>query len=100
MENIESYIKAKEYFLKTFAPERMKVTNELISLRDCIQKETWIQKIGSVTYSSVLVVGRGMAIAEIVAAPFTLWGSLTLTATCVAVGVSSGVVGVSQGIVN
>lgn len=99
MENIESYVKAKEYFQKTFAPERMKVINELISLRDDIQKEARIQKIGSVTYSGVGIVGGGMAIAGIVAAPFTLGGSLALTAAGVAAGLSSGVAGVTHGIV-
>lgn len=99
MDNIESYVKAKEYFQKTFAPERMKVINELISLRDDIQKEARIQKIGSITYSSVGVVGGGMAIVGIVAAPFTAGASLALTAGGVAAGVSSGVAGVTHHVV-
>lgn len=99
MDNIESYVKAKEYFQKTFAPERMKVINELISLRDDIQKEARIQKIGSITYSSVGVVGGGMAIVGIVAAPFTAGASLALTAAGVAAGVSSGVAGVTHHVV-
>lgn len=99
MDNIESYVKAKEYFKKTFAPERMKVINELISPRDDIQKEARIQKIGSITYSSVGVVGGGMAIVGIVAAPFTAGASLALTAAGVAAGVSSGVAGVTPHVV-
>lgn len=95
MDNIESYVKAKEYFKKTFAPERMKVINELISPRDDIQKEARIQKIGSITYSSV----GGMAIVGIVAAPFTAGASLAFTAAGVAAGVSSGVAGVTHHVV-
>lgn len=41
-----------------------------------------------------------MTITGIVAAPFTLGGSLTLTAACVAAWMSSGVAGVTQGIVH
>lgn len=41
-----------------------------------------------------------MTITGIVAAPFTLGKSLTLTAACVAAWMSSGVAGVTQGIVH
>lgn len=100
MEHIESYVKAKKYFQKTFAPERMKVINELISIRDDIQKETRIQKIGSVTYSSVGIVGGGLIIAGIIAAPFTFGGSLALSVAGAAATISSGVAGVTHTIVN
>lgn len=99
MEHIESYVKAKEYFQNTFAPERMKVINELISLRDDIQKEARIQKIGSVTYSSVGIVGGGLIIAGIIAAPFTFGGSLALSVAGGAATISSGVAGVTHNIV-
>lgn len=99
MEHIESYVKAKKYFQKTFAPERMKVINELISIRDDIQKEARIQKIGSVTYSSVGIVGGGLIIAGIVAAPFTAGGSLALSVAGGAATFSSGVAGVTHNIV-
>lgn len=74
----------------------MKVINEWISLRDDIQKEARIQKIGCVTFSSVGVVGGGVAIAGIIAAPFTARGSLALTAAGGAATISSGVAGVTH----
>lgn len=77
----------------------MKVINELISLRDDIQKEARIQKIGSVTYSSVGIVGGGLIIAGIIAAPFTFGGSLALSVAGGAATVSSGVAGVTHNIV-
>lgn len=90
MESIKSYVKAKEYFQKIFAPERMKVINELIKVRDDIQKEARIQKTGSITYSSVGIVGGGLVIAGIIAAPFTFGGSLALTVTGVVAASYSG----------
>lgn len=99
IESIESYVKAKEYFQKIFAPERMKVINKLISFRDDIQKEALIQKIGSVTYSSVGIVGGGLIIAGIIAAPFTFGVSLGLSVAGGAASISSGVAGVTHHIV-
>lgn len=90
MESIKSYVKAKEYFQKIFAPERMKVINELIKVRDDIQKEARIEKIGSINYSSVGIVVGGLAIGGIIAAPFTFGVALALT-------VASGVVAFYSG---
>lgn len=86
---------SKGMFSKKFAPERMKVINELISLRDDIQKEARIQKIGSVTYSGVGIVGVDLIIAGIIAASFTFGRSLALFVAGGAVTNSSGVAGVT-----
>lgn len=81
----------RNVFKTISAPERMKVINELISLRDDIQKEARIQKIGSVTYSGVGIVGVDLIIAGIIAASFTFGRSLALFVAGGAVTNSSGV---------
>lgn len=63
----------RNVFKTIFAPERMKVINELISLEDDIQKEARIQKIGFVTYSSVGIVGGDLIIAGHNCGSLYLW---------------------------
>ncbi|XP_062617140.1 apolipoprotein L3-like [Saccostrea cucullata] len=94
----DSFRKARNHFA-TWAPERLRVLEELRTIRDEIQEQARIQSIGNITYSSVGLIGGGLAIAGIVTAPFTFGTSLALTVAGVATGVTSGVAGVTHGVV-
>ena len=98
MENLDSFKKARVYF-KTWSSERQNILEELRRIKDEIQRQDRIHTIGSITYSSVGLVGGGLAIAGIVTAPFTFGASLALTVAGVATGVTSGVAGVTHGVV-
>nr|XP_022335914.1 uncharacterized protein LOC111132404 [Crassostrea virginica] len=98
MQNLESFKNAENYF-KIWAPERQKILKELRRIKDEIQRQARIHTIGSITYSSVGLVGGGLAIAGIVTAPFTFGASLALTVAGVASGVTSGIAGVTHGVV-
>lgn len=99
MEEIDSYNEAKGFYENRFVPGLILIIQVLRCIADDIQKVVRGHKIGSVTYSGVGIVGGICAIAGIVAAPFTFGGSLALTIGGVAAGVSSGVAGVTHGIV-
>ncbi|XP_048753828.2 apolipoprotein L3-like isoform X2 [Ostrea edulis] len=99
MEKFKSFKAAKTYFSNTWAPERRRVITELTSIKDEVQRQAKIHSVGSITYSSVGLVGGGLAIAGIVTAPFTFGVSLGLTVAGIVTGVTSGVVGVAHGVV-
>ncbi|XP_048753821.2 apolipoprotein L3-like isoform X1 [Ostrea edulis] len=99
MEKFKSFKAAKTYFSNTWAPERKQVIAELTSIKDEVQRQAKIHSVGSITYSSVGLVGGGLAIAGIVTAPFTFGVSLGLTVAGIATGVTSGVAGVAHGVV-
>eukprot|EP00105_Crassostrea_gigas_P002514 XP_011415074.1 PREDICTED: apolipoprotein L3-like [Crassostrea gigas] len=99
MEHLDSFIKARNFYHKKWAPERRRVLKDLESIRDEVQRQAKIHSIGSITYSSVGLVGGGLAIAGIITAPFTFGVSLGLTVAGVATGVTSGVAGVTHGAV-
>ena len=93
MENLDSFKNAKHIF-KVWAAERQNILEELRRIRDEIQRQARIHDIGSFTYSGVGLVGGAVAVAGIVAAPFTFGASLALTVAGVAKGVTSDVAGV------
>ena len=99
LENLDSFKNAKQYF-KIWVPERQNILEELRRIRDEIQRQARIHTIGSITYSSVGLVGGGLAIAGIVTAPFTFDASLALTGAGVAKGVTFRFAGVTHGVVN
>eukprot|EP00105_Crassostrea_gigas_P012074 XP_011427958.1 PREDICTED: uncharacterized protein LOC105328675 [Crassostrea gigas] len=99
MENLDSFAKARHFYDETWAIERRKILKELESIRDEVQRQAKIHSIGSIAYSSVGVVGGGLAIAGIITAPFTFGVSLGLTVAGAATGVASGVAGVTHGAV-
>ncbi|XP_048753833.2 uncharacterized protein LOC125665232 [Ostrea edulis] len=99
MENFKSFKEAKSYFSETWAAERRHIIAELTSIKDEVQTQARIHSIGFMTYSSVGLVGGGLAIAGILSAPFTFGASLVLTVTGIATGVTSGVAGVAHGAV-
>lgn len=99
MEHLDSFVKARNFYDETWAPERREVLNELEIIRDEIQRQAKIHSIGSITYSSVGLIGGGLAIAGIITAPFTFGASLGLTVAGIATGVTSGVAGVTHGAV-
>lgn len=98
MDYLPSFRKAKQTY-KHWCGERLKVIKELESFRDEIQRQCRIHSIGSVTYSSVGIVGGGLTIAGLLLAPFTFGASIALTVAGVAKGVTSGVAGVTHGAV-
>jgi hypothetical protein len=83
----------------TWSAERTRVIAELKSIKDEVQRQAEIHSIGSITYSSVGIVGGGLALAGIIAAPFTLGASLGLTVAGVATGVTSGAAGLTHALV-
>lgn len=97
MECLDSYVKARYFYHKEWAPERRRVLKDLESIRDEVQRQATMHSIGSITYSSVGLVGGGLAIAGIITAPFTFGVSLGLTVAGTATGVASGVAGVTHG---
>uniref|UniRef100_K1PGB9 Apolipoprotein L3 n=1 Tax=Magallana gigas TaxID=29159 RepID=K1PGB9_MAGGI len=98
MECLDSYVKARYFYHKEWAPERRRVLKDLESIRDEVQRQATMHSIGSITYSSVGLVGGGLAIAGIITAPLTFGASLGLTAG-IATGGTSGVAGVTHGAV-
>lgn len=73
---------------------------ELKEIRDKVQEQARILSIGSITYSSIGLIGGGLqTIAGIIAAPFTFGISLGLTAAGIATGATSAVAGVTHGVV-
>lgn len=71
MDYIDSYVKAKEFFLQKFVPERKRLILRLKTLKKKIQDETEIQKVGSVAYSSGGIVSGGALLFSLLAAPTT-----------------------------
>lgn len=98
MEDLKSYKNAQKY-LKSWAPERQKILDDLKTFRDEIQRQARIHSIGSITYSSVGLVGGGLAIAGIISATLTFGASLVLTVAGFAAGLTSGVAGFTHGVV-
>lgn len=70
-----------------------------ITLDQAVAAYTYVEKDRSITYSSVGLVGGGLAIAGIFTTPFTFGASLGLTVAGIATGVTSGVAGVTHGAV-
>lgn len=99
MDSIVSFKEAREYYSNPWSIERKKVLQDLEDIRDSIQEQARIQAIGNITYSSVGLVGGGLAIAGIITAPFTFGASLGLTIAGIATSVASGVAGVTHGAV-
>lgn len=89
MQRSDIYEKAKQFYYSTFAPERRKVLQDLASLRDDLQEEERRLAIGNIAYQGVRTVGIGLFVAGIIAAPFTLGGSLILSGTSLAASTSS-----------
>lgn len=71
MDYIDSYVKAKEYFLKKFVPERKMLILRLKTLKKKIQDETEIQKGFSIVYSGGGIVSGGAVLFSLLAAPLT-----------------------------
>lgn len=99
-DKLSNYFKtAKDHYTQNWQAGRVKVLKELKEIRDKVQEQARILSIGSITYSSIGLVGGGLTIAGIIAAPFTFGISLGLTATGIATGVTSAVAGVTHGVV-
>lgn len=98
MENLEQLKKVRIHF-QTWGPERQKVLEDLKIIRDEVQRQARIHSIGSITYSSVGLVGGALSVAGVIAAPFTFGASLALTVAGAATGVTSGVASVTHGAV-
>lgn len=99
VEHMDSVGKAQHFFDEKWAPERRRILKDLKSIKDEVQRQATVQSIGSITYSSVGIVGEGLVIAGIITAPFTLGVSLGLTAAGLATELTSGVAGVIHGAV-
>lgn len=89
MQRGDIYERAKQFYYSNFAPERQKVLQDLATIRDDIQEEERRHAIGNIAYQGVRTVGIGLIIAGVIAAPFTLGGSLVLSGASAAAQVSS-----------
>lgn len=98
MENLDQLKEVRIHF-QTWGPERQKVLEDLKIIRDEVQRQARIHSIGSITYSSVGLVGGALSVAGVIAAPFTFGASLALTVAGAATGVTSGVASVTHGAV-
>lgn len=90
MESFASYVKAKQFFTKSFAPGRKKVSEDLTTFKDAIQREHDNQNIGSYAYTGVGILGGALFLGGLVAAPFTAGASLSVSAAGWACGLSYG----------
>lgn len=82
MDYINSYVRARKFFLKRFVPEQKTVIQTLIDLRDEIQRETKIKKFGCVGYSSASLISDGAGFFSILAAPMTAGLSTAMAIAC------------------
>ncbi|XP_062606254.1 apolipoprotein L3-like [Saccostrea cucullata] len=98
MENKDSFKNARKYF-KSWAPERRRVLMELKKIRDEIQQQAKNHSIGNIAYSIFGLIGGILSIAGIAMAPVTFGTSFILTMTGIATGVTSGVAGLTHGVV-
>ncbi|XP_046336841.2 uncharacterized protein LOC124118677 [Haliotis rufescens] len=79
---------------------RMEVVETLNDLANEVDKEVRKGRIAKTTFASSGILGSGLAIGGIIAAPFTFGASLGLTIAGAAVGVSSGVGGLVTTIID
>ncbi|XP_048242843.1 uncharacterized protein LOC125375899 [Haliotis rufescens] len=79
---------------------RMQVVETLNDLANEVDKEVRKARIAKTTFASTGILGSGLAIGGIIAAPFTFGASLGLTIAGVALGVSSGVGGLVTTIID
>lgn len=94
---LQSFKEASEFFSETFEPEREKIIEILTSLQNEIQREAEIQKIGSITYSGLGIVGGGLMIGGIILAPISAGASLGFTVVGLSAGLSSSVADFAHG---
>lgn len=95
MDYINSYVRAKEFFLVEFVPKRKEVIQSLKKRRDEIQKETKYQKIGCTAFSTGGVLSGGATLISLLAGPMTAGVSTVLTVAYFG-GMSSGVADITQ----
>ncbi|XP_046336842.2 uncharacterized protein LOC124118678 isoform X2 [Haliotis rufescens] len=79
---------------------RMEVVEKLNDLANEVDKEVRKGRIAKTTFASSGILGAGLAIGGIIAAPFTFGASLGLTIAGATVGVSSGVGGLVTTIID
>lgn len=89
--------KAKNYFTRDWGVGRKNAIKKMAKIRDEIQEQARIFSIGSITYSSVGLVGGGLTVAGIITAPFTFGVSLGLTVAGIATGVTTGIASITHG---
>lgn len=94
-----SFKAAKCYYENNWKDGQKKAIEKLKEIKNELQEQAMILSIGTITYSSVGLVGGGLTIAGMLAAPFTAGLSLGLTVAGIATGVTSGVAGVTHGAV-
>lgn len=96
MQNAYIYTRPKHFWELKFEPERRKMIEELKSLRDDIMSQERKQAIGNIAYSTAGFAGLGLAVAGVVAAPFTFGLSLGLSGAGIAASVSSTVAAITH----
>ncbi|XP_062585977.1 uncharacterized protein LOC134247653 [Saccostrea cucullata] len=90
---------ARQFYTDHWSPERQQVIADLMSIEETIQRHVKSYSIGSIGYSSIGILGGGLTIASVAAAPSTLGLSLLLNVAGIATGVSSGVAGLAHGFI-
>lgn len=95
----DSFIEAKCYYENNWKNGQKKAIEKLKEIKNELQEQARILSIGTITYSSVGLVGGCLTVAGIIAAPFTAGLSVVLTVAGIATGVTSGVAGVTHGAV-
>lgn len=95
MDYINSYVRAKKFFMDQFVPERKEVIKSLKNLKDEIQKETKNQEIGCAACSSLGVLSGGATLLSLLAGPMTAGVSTVLTVAW-AGGMASGFVDITH----
>lgn len=93
MDYINSYVRAKEFFLNDFVPKRKEVIQSLTKVRDKIQKETKYQKISCAACSSAGAFSGGATLLSLVAGPA---GFTTVLTVSYVGGMISGVVDITH----
>lgn len=99
MDYSKSYTKARSFFDKKFSSERKQVIKDLEALKSDIEQEEKTRNIGSSVYSGVGIIGWGLIVAGVLAAPITGGVSTSLiVAGLASKGASSGAFVLHQGI--
>lgn len=99
MDYSKSYTKAKSFFDKKFSSERKQVIKDLEALKSDVQQEEKNRDIGSSVYSGVSIIGWGLIVAGVLAAPITGGVSTSLiVAGLASEGASGGAAVLHQGI--
>ncbi|XP_046569368.1 apolipoprotein L3-like isoform X1 [Haliotis rubra] len=100
MNQVTDICKSLANLIKKEGTEKRAVVDTLHTLASEVDKQVLNARIAKTSFASTGIIGSGLAIAGVIAAPFTFGASLGLTIAGAVVGLSSGVGGLTTTIVD